>query len=61
MLQRRDKHQKELSRLEDELQQASAAATNDQEAFKTLKQELPACQVELATLQKDLTQWPESW
>ena len=60
MLHCRDAHQNKLNRLQNELQQASADSTNGQEVVKVLKQDLAACQEELATMQKDLMHWPIS-
>lgn len=57
----RDSHQHELSKLQSKVKQAAATGREAEEALQVVKQELSGCQAELATVQQDLTQWPDAW
>ena len=58
-----DRHalQADLSRIQEKVEQQRAAATESTEAYQVLQQELSDCQQELATIQHDLTHWPDAW
>lgn len=53
--------QADLSRIQEKVEQQAAAASEATEAYHLLQQELTDCQQELATIQHDLSHWPDEW